>query len=60
MKKELFEQLTQSLREAGEIKRGALKPARVFRLDPRERPRESTGEAGPVAVQVRGHPRDQH
>ncbi len=34
MKKELFKQLTNSLREAGQIKRGALKPSRVFHLDP--------------------------
>ena len=34
MKKELFEELKQSLREAGEIKRGAMKPSRVFRTDP--------------------------
>jgi len=35
MKRELFEQLTESLREAGQIKRGQLKPSRVFHLDPR-------------------------
>lgn len=34
MKKELFEELKQSLREAGEIKRGVMKPSRVFRIDP--------------------------
>ena len=35
MKKELFEELKQSLREAGQIKRGELKPSRVFRIDPK-------------------------
>ena len=35
MKKELFEQLTESLREAGQIKRGTLKPSRVFTVDPK-------------------------
>jgi putative transcriptional regulator len=34
MKKELFEQLKQSLREAEQIKRGAMKPSRVFKIDP--------------------------
>ncbi|MBE7503336.1 MAG: type II toxin-antitoxin system MqsA family antitoxin [Verrucomicrobiales bacterium] len=34
MKRELFEQLTESLREARQIKRGALKPSRVFQMDP--------------------------
>jgi putative transcriptional regulator len=33
MKKELFDQLTASLREAGQIKRNALKPSRVFNVD---------------------------
>jgi putative transcriptional regulator len=32
MKKELFEELKQSLREANLIKRGQLKPGRVFRV----------------------------
>jgi putative transcriptional regulator len=35
MKKELFEELTRSLREAGEIKRGTLRPSRVFHIDPK-------------------------
>ena len=35
MKKELFEALKQSLREADQIKRGAAKPSRVFKIDPR-------------------------
>jgi putative transcriptional regulator len=35
MKKALFEELKQSLREAGQIKRGERKPSRVFRIDPR-------------------------
>jgi putative transcriptional regulator len=34
MKKELFEELKQSLREASLIKRGRLKPGRVFRVNP--------------------------
>ncbi|PYL01612.1 MAG: transcriptional regulator, partial [Verrucomicrobia bacterium] len=34
MKKRLFEQLKQSLREAGQIKRGTMKPSRVFKIDP--------------------------
>ena len=34
MKKELFEELKQSLREANLIKRGAIKPGRVFRVNP--------------------------
>ncbi len=34
MKKELFQQLAQSLSEASKIKRGALKPSRVFRVNP--------------------------
>jgi putative transcriptional regulator len=34
MKKELFEELKQSLREANRIKRGQLKPGRVFHIDP--------------------------
>ena len=35
MNKELFEQLKQSLREAAQIKRGELKPSRVFKIDPK-------------------------
>ena len=35
MKKELFEQLAESLQEASQIQRGALKPSRTFHLDPR-------------------------
>lgn len=35
MRRDLFEQLAQSLREAGQIKQGALKPSRVFRVDPK-------------------------
>ena len=43
MNKELFEELKQSLREANQIKRGQLKPSRVFRVD-----------AEPAVVRVRG------
>ena len=35
MKKELFEQLKQSLREAAQIKHGAVKPSRAFKIDAR-------------------------
>jgi len=35
MNKELFEQLKQSLREAAQIKRGEMKPSRVFKIDPK-------------------------
>ena len=35
MKKQLFEQLTASLREAGQIRRGVLKVSRVFHVDPK-------------------------
>ena len=35
MKKELFEELKQSLKEAGEIKRGELKPSRTFKINPK-------------------------
>jgi putative transcriptional regulator len=35
MKKELFEALKQNLREADQIKRGAAKPSRVFKIDPK-------------------------
>jgi putative transcriptional regulator len=34
MKKELLEELKQSLREANQIKRGQLKPGRVFHVNP--------------------------
>ena len=34
MKNELFEELKQSLREANLIKRGQLKPGRVFQVNP--------------------------
>ncbi|MCX6911384.1 MAG: NadS family protein [Verrucomicrobia bacterium] len=34
MRKKLFEELKQSLREAGQIKRGVMIPSRAFRIDP--------------------------
>ena len=34
VKKELFEELKRSLREANRIKRGQLKPGRVFHVNP--------------------------
>lgn len=43
MKKELFEELKQSLREANRIKRGQLKPGRVFH-----------GKPESIIVRVRG------
>jgi putative transcriptional regulator len=33
MRRELFEQLNESLREAGHMRRGALKPTRVFHVE---------------------------
>jgi putative transcriptional regulator len=35
MNKRLFDELAQSIREAGQIRRGELKPGRVFRFDPK-------------------------
>jgi putative transcriptional regulator len=35
MRKELFKELLESVKQARAIERGELKPARVFRLDPR-------------------------
>jgi len=35
MNKRLFNELAQSIREAGQIRRGKLKPGRVFRFDPK-------------------------
>lgn len=46
MKKELFEQLTQSLREAGKIRRGEMKPSRVFKIDPKNDIVKVRGELG--------------
>lgn len=37
MKKELFEELLQSVEQAKAIERGELKPARTVRLDPKNR-----------------------
>jgi putative transcriptional regulator len=36
MKNELFAQLTQSLREAGKIRRGEMKPSRAFKIAPQD------------------------
>lgn len=36
MKKELFEELTASVKEAGEIRRGKAKPSREFVFDPED------------------------
>jgi putative transcriptional regulator len=46
MKKELFEELKQSLREANQIKRGQLKPARVFKVDPQSAVVRVRGQLG--------------
>ena len=46
MKKELFEELKQSLREAILIKRGKLKPSRVFQVDPKLNIVRVRGELG--------------
>ena len=46
MKKELFDQLTQSLQEAGKIRRGELKPSRVFNIDPKNDIVKVRGELG--------------
>ena len=35
MKRELFEALKESLREADQIKGGAMKPSRAFKIDPK-------------------------
>lgn len=35
MKNGIFEQLKQSLKEASQIKRGELKPSRVFKINPK-------------------------
>jgi putative transcriptional regulator len=46
MKKALFEELKQSLREAGQIKRGERKPSRVFKIDPQNDIVRVRGELG--------------
>lgn len=46
MKKELFEELKQSLREANLIKRGRLKPGRVFHVDPKSDIVRARGKLG--------------
>jgi putative transcriptional regulator len=46
MKKELFEELKQSLREAEQIKRGAMKPSRVFKIDPKNDIAKVRGKLG--------------
>jgi hypothetical protein len=60
MKKELFNELTQSLKEAGEIKRGALKPRRVFHVDPRNDLAKVRGKLGFVAAEICAASRDQY
>jgi putative transcriptional regulator len=46
MKKDIFKQLTESLREASQIKRGALKPSRVFHVDPKNDLAKIRGQLG--------------
>ena len=46
MKKELFEELKQSLREANQIKRGQLQPGRVFQVDPKNTVAKTRGKLG--------------
>ena len=46
MKKKLFEELKQSLREAGQIKRGAIKPSRTFKVDPQNDIAKVRGKLG--------------
>ncbi len=46
MKKELLEELKQSLREANLIKRGQLKPGRVFRVNPESNVGRVRGKLG--------------
>lgn len=46
MREELFEQLTESLREAGQIRRGALKPSRMFHLEPKNDLAKARGQLG--------------
>jgi putative transcriptional regulator len=46
MKKKLFEELKQSLREAGQIRRGAAKPSRIFKIDPKNDIAKVRGKLG--------------
>ena len=46
MKKEMFDELKQSLREASLIKRGQLKPGRRFRVNPKSNIVRVRGELG--------------
>jgi putative transcriptional regulator len=46
MKKELFEQLTSSLREAGQIRRATLKASRVFHVNPKNDVVKIRGQLG--------------
>ena len=46
MKKELFDELKQSLREASLIRRGQLKPGRRFRVNPKSNIVRVRGELG--------------
>jgi len=46
MKKELFEELKQSLRAANQIKRGQLKPSRVFHVNPQSEVVRVRGKLG--------------
>ena len=46
MKKELFEELKQSLREAKQIKNGQIKPSRVFYVEPQTPVGQVRGKLG--------------
>ena len=59
MKKELFEELKQSLREANLIKRGQMKPGRVFHVKPESDIARVRGKTRFVATEVCRHSRDQ-
>lgn len=46
MKNRIFEQLKQSLKEASQIKRGELKPSRVFKINPKNDIVKARGKLG--------------
>ena len=55
MKKKLFEELKQSLREAGQIKRGTMKPSRAFKVDPQNDIAKVRGQTWTVTGEVCQH-----
>ncbi len=46
MRKELFEELLESVRQAKAIERGAMKPSRVFQIDPKNPVAKTRGKLG--------------